>query len=100
MQISWGTKQDTTPDTDLGAVTQDINSQVDVEIFSDTADVNSLYEEALANLRDRKPAQDVNKKSKARTGAEKEQAAKDYYASVRTNVLLAWVLSNVSKQFR
>lgn len=30
------------------------------------------------------------------TTAEKEQAAKEYYAGVRTNVLLAWVLSNVS----
>jgi hypothetical protein len=31
-----------------------------------------------------------------KTDAEKEQVAKDYYASVRTNLLLAWVLSNVS----
>lgn len=36
------------------------------------------------------------KKNRVRTDAEKEQAAKDYYASVRTHVLLAWVLSNVS----
>ncbi|KXN90875.1 Chitin synthase 3 [Leucoagaricus sp. SymC.cos] len=92
--ISWGTKQDTTPDTDLGTVTQDINSQVDVELFSDSADMNELYEEALTNLRDRKPVQGTNKKNRVRSDAEKEQAAKDYYASVRTNVLLAWVLSN------
>lgn len=26
---------------------------------------------------------------------EKEEATRDYYAGVRTNVLLAWVLSNV-----
>jgi len=28
------------------------------------------------------------------SNAEKEQVAKDYYANVRTNVLLSWVLSN------
>ncbi|EKM80571.1 hypothetical protein AGABI1DRAFT_70953 [Agaricus bisporus var. burnettii JB137-S8] len=92
--ISWGTKEDNTPDTDLGAVTQDINYQVDVELFSDTADVNSVYEEALTNLRDRKPVPGADRKHRMKTDAEKEQAAKDYYASVRTNLLLAWVLSN------
>ncbi len=73
-----------------------MNSQVGVELFSNTADINSLYEEALANLRDRVPVQSANKKNRVQMDAEKEQAAKDYYASVRTNVLLAWVLSNVS----
>jgi chitin synthase len=67
-----------------------------VELFSDTADVNSVYEEALTNLRDRKPVPGADKKHRMKTDAEKEQVAKDYYASVRTNVLLAWVLSNVS----
>jgi len=73
-----------------------MDSQVGVEVFSDIADINSLYEEALANLRDRVPVQSADQKNRARMDAEKEQAAKDYYASVRTNVLLAWVLSNVS----
>lgn len=63
---------------------------------TDAADVNSIYEEALENLKNRKPL------LKATAGgpsiAEKEQLAKDYYANVRTNVLLAWVLSNVSRQ--
>ncbi|KAI0769728.1 chitin synthase-domain-containing protein [Trametes elegans] len=89
--ISWGTKQDHEVNTDLGAVIQNSNSQVDLEVPTDAADVNSLYEEALDNLKNRKPL------AKASTGpstAEKEQLAKDYYANVRTNVLLAWVLSN------
>lgn len=95
LQISWGTKQDSTPETDLGAVIQDSHSQVDVEMLTEPADINSIYEESLANLRDRRPVDDG--KSKAPPSiAEKEQAAKEYYASVRTNVLLAWVLSNVS----
>ncbi|KAF5380437.1 hypothetical protein D9615_004664 [Tricholomella constricta] len=91
--ISWGTKQDNVIETDLGAVIQDSHSQVDVEMLTEAADVNSIYEEALTNLRTRKPAVPKGTGS-APTIAEKEQAAKDYYANVRTNVLLTWVLSN------
>jgi chitin synthase len=68
---------------------------VDVEMLTEAADVNSIYEESLSNLRDRVPID--NPKGKGLPSiAEKEQAAKDYYANVRTNVLLTWVLSNVS----
>ncbi|KAF8160662.1 chitin synthase-domain-containing protein [Crassisporium funariophilum] len=91
--ISWGTKQDSTPDSDLGAVVQDSHSQVDVEMLTEAADVNSIYEESLSNLRDRVPV-DNGKGKGLPSIAEKEMAAKDYYANVRTNVLLAWVLSN------
>ncbi|EDR11492.1 glycosyltransferase family 2 protein, partial [Laccaria bicolor S238N-H82] len=91
--ISWGTKQDSTPERDLGAVIQDSHSQVDVEMLTEAADVNSIYEEALMNLRDRVPVEKTQGKGLP-TLAEKEANAKDYYANVRTNVLLAWVLSN------
>ncbi|KAJ7188329.1 glycosyltransferase family 2 protein [Mycena filopes] len=73
--ISWGTKQDSIVETDLGAVVQDIHAQVDVEMATDKADMNNIYEEALSNLKNRKPA------FLAKFGHE-------------TNVLLAWVLSN------
>ena len=97
-QISWGTKQDSTPSSDLGAVIQDSHSHVDVEMLTEAADVNSIYEESLSNLRDRVPID--NPKGKGLPSvAEREQAAKDYYANVRTNLLLTWVLSNVSHQF-
>ncbi|KAF9464954.1 hypothetical protein BDZ94DRAFT_424490 [Collybia nuda] len=45
------------------------------------------------NLKTRKP---VTQPSQAAEMSilEREQIAKDYYASVRTNVLLTWVLSN------
>ncbi|KAH8107991.1 chitin synthase-domain-containing protein [Cristinia sonorae] len=89
--ISWGTKQDTIIETDLGAVIQNSNSQVDVEVLADAADVNAMYEDSLLNLKDRKP---VVKNTIPHSVAEKEQMAKEYYASVRTNVLLAWILSN------
>ncbi|TCD70328.1 hypothetical protein EIP91_003957 [Steccherinum ochraceum] len=108
--ISWGTKQDTIVETDLGAVIQNSNSQVDVEVLADAADVNAMYEDSVMNLKDRKP---VVKSSAPQSLAEREQMAKEYYASVRTNVrshlpthkfyadtslltkvLLSWVLSN------
>ncbi|KAJ3733608.1 glycosyltransferase family 2 protein [Lentinula guzmanii] len=91
--ISWGTKQDSV-EIDLGAVINNGQSQVDVEMLSTAADVNEIYQEAIENLKQRKM-----KKTAAntkRTGgptlsaAEREQAAKDYYA----NVLLLWVISN------
>ena len=56
--------------------------------------MDSIYEESLANLRDRIPVYGNSKKVE-QTIAEKEQAAKLYYSAVKTNVLLAWVLSNV-----
>ncbi len=93
-QISWGTKQDNEVETDLGAVIQNSQSQVDVEILAEPSDVNEMYDETLYNLKTRKP---VMKPNTIPSAVEKEQQAKDYYASVRTNVLLAWVLSNVSQ---
>ena len=67
-------------------------------MLTEAADVDSIYEESLSNLRDRVPI-DNGKGKGLPSIAEKEQAAKDYYANVRTNVLLSWVLSNVSHQF-
>ncbi|KAJ7262233.1 glycosyltransferase family 2 protein [Mycena haematopus] len=96
--ISWGTKQDSIVEVDLGAVVQDIHAQIDVEMATDKADMNNIYEEALSNLKTRKPPFSQNTPM---SNTEKDQAAKDYYANVRTNasfhrlwVLLAWVLSN------
>jgi hypothetical protein len=82
-QISWGTKQDFVVEADLGAVMQDIHAQVDVEMSTDKADMNNIYEEALSNLKNKKPAFSQNV---AMSNSEKDQAAKDYYANVRTNV--------------
>ncbi|KAK7692306.1 hypothetical protein QCA50_003931 [Cerrena zonata] len=90
--ISWGTKQENEVEIDLGAVVQNSDSQVDVEVLADIADVNEIYEESLLNLKDRKPIAKPN--TNKQSEAEREMAAKNYYASVRTNVLLAWVLSN------
>ena len=83
IQISWGTKQDSIIETDLGAVIQNSESQVDVEVLAEAADVNGMYEESLLNLKHRKA---IPPKSNAPGNAEQEQIAKDYYANVRTNV--------------
>lgn len=82
MQISWGTKQDTVVETDLGAAIQNSNSQVDVEVHADSG--NDIYQGALQTLRDRKRVPKAAPTTL--TTAEREQAAMDYYASVRTNV--------------
>lgn len=52
--------------------------------------MDAAYSEALDNLRIRKPIQEF----KAKSLSAEEQERKDYYANVRTNVLLCWVLSN------
>lgn len=98
-KISWGTKGDSTPESDLGAVIQDKHSQVDVEMLAEAADQDSVYEEALMNLKNRVPKDGVVLydekggvvgtkigKKDGMSAVEKETAAKDYYANVRTNV--------------
>ena len=90
-QISWGTKEDMTPDTDLGAVVQDVSKTVEVDMPESEADANAVYEDAIHNLKHRTP---VIRGDGQMSKAEREQAAKEYYAGVRTNVLLAWVVSN------
>jgi chitin synthase len=55
-----------------------------VEVLTEAADVNSMYEEALLNLKNRKTA--FPKQNIAVSNAEKELIARDYYANVRTNV--------------
>ena len=74
-----GNKQGDTVKSDIGAATQDGHSQVDIEVL---VDANKMYEDSIINLKTRKL---VERRARKNT-AEKEQAAKDYYASVKTNV--------------
>jgi hypothetical protein len=53
-------------------------------MLTEAADVNSLYEEALFNVKNKKPL--PAKGNGILSNSEKEQNAKDYYANVRTNV--------------
>ncbi len=69
---------------DLGAVIQDSQSRVDVEMITEEADANALYDEATNNLKYRAPV--IRADANRVLQMDKEQAAKDYYANVRTNV--------------
>jgi chitin synthase len=69
---------------DLGAVIQDSQSRVDVEMITEEADANALYDEATNNLKYRAPV--IRADANRVLTMDKEQAARDYYANVRTNV--------------
>lgn len=53
-------------------------------MYTEDADINGIYEDALLNLKNRKKA--VPKSTAVVSDAERERDAKDYYANVRTNV--------------
>lgn len=110
-----GTKQQDAGSNDLGAVSAAQRTAstnvIEVELTSDSPQEtpDALYDEALKNLRTRKPVE----RSAGDFYTERVAAARDYYANIRTNVspwsekashhtltrlqvLLMWVLSNVS----
>jgi hypothetical protein len=80
---------------DLGAIIQDAQSRVDVEMITEEADANALYDEATHNLKYRTPV--MRAEDNRVLAVEKEQAAKDYYAGVRTNVGIRRHSSYVSR---
>lgn len=88
--LSWGTKGADKVDDDLGSVDGAKNGIVEVELLADQKDVDAAYSDALDHLRVRQP----QAAPAVRTRAQDEQQQKDYYANFRTNVLLAWALSN------
>jgi hypothetical protein len=112
-----GTKQQDAGSNDLGAVSAALRTAstnvIQVELTSDSPQQSpdALYDEALNNLRTRKPVE----RSAGDFHTERVAASRDYYANIRTNVspsskkamrdhgtltllqvLLVWVLSNVS----
>ncbi|KAG8886087.1 hypothetical protein FRB97_007963 [Tulasnella sp. 331] len=95
--ISWGTKDDGTSE-DLGTVKEadassgNSGNMVELEILAEPGDVNMGYMDALNNIKRRKTP--LTPAGKLPTSSEKEQMNRDYYANVRTNVLLTWVLTN------
>ncbi|KAG8968969.1 Chitin synthase, class 1 [Tulasnella sp. 419] len=85
--VSWGTKGDNKISTDLGVVAVKKNTnEVEVAVPTEEKDINAAYEDALAVLQTKPPK--VEQKRDASTKQE------DYYRQFRTNVLLAWTLSN------
>ncbi|KAE8443508.1 Chitin synthase, class 2 [Mollisiaceae sp. DMI_Dod_QoI] len=85
--ISWGTKGDNVIHTDLGAAMgHGKGTTVELEMPSEQLDIDSGYDEALRNLRDRieVPAPVVSE----------AQQQEDYYKSVRTYMVLCWLIAN------
>ena len=87
--FSWGTKNQTTNEVDLGVSKKVGADAVEINLPSAQDDVDSMYDKAIHNIRTLPmivPA--------PQSAAQLTEAKQEYYASVRTNVLLAWVLSN------
>ncbi|KEZ39795.1 Chitin synthase 2 [Scedosporium apiospermum] len=83
--VTWGTKGDNVMKTDLGgAVGQ--GSTVELEMPSEQLDIDSGYDEALRNLRDRLEV--------PQTGISEAQLQEDYYKSVRTYMVVTWMIAN------
>jgi chitin synthase len=86
--VTWGTKGDNVIHTDLGAarVSGKGGTTVELEMPSEQLDIDSGYDEALRNLRDRLEA--------PRDPVSDAQQQEDYYRAVRTYMVVAWMVAN------
>ncbi|KAL3436361.1 chitin synthase A [Aspergillus tetrazonus] len=85
--VTWGTKGDNTINTDLGTARIINGSIVEVEMPSEQLDIDSGYDAALRNLRDRLEVPDP--------GVSESQQQEDYYRAVRTYMVSVWMVANV-----
>lgn len=83
--VTWGTKGDNVVKTDLGGAVGK-GQTVELEMPSEQLDIDSGYDEALRNLRDRVEVPE--------TPVSEAQLQEDYYKSVRTYVVLTWMIGN------
>lgn len=86
--VTWGTKGDNVILTDLGAANQSGKSGnvVELEMPSEQLDIDSGYDTALRNLRDRLEVPSLP--------ISPTQAQEDYYRAVRTYMVAAWMVAN------
>lgn len=85
--VTWGTKGDNVMKTDLGgAVGKGSGSTVELEMPSEQLDIDSGYDEALRNLRDRVEVPEPP--------VSESQLQEDYYKSVRTYMVSFWMIAN------
>ena len=85
--VTWGTKGDNIACTDLGAATGKAGaSTVELDMPSEQLDIDSGYDEALRNLRDRV---EVPKPTLSEA-----QLQEDYYRAVRTYMVVVWMVAN------
>lgn len=84
--ISWGTKGDNIVSTDLGAAKAGKGGTVELEMPSEQLDIDSGYDSALRNLRDRLEVPEVPPSA--------TQLQEDYYRGVRTYMVTIWMFCN------
>ncbi|KAL3475287.1 chitin synthase-domain-containing protein [Aspergillus californicus] len=85
--VTWGTKGDNVLNTDLGAARIINGSIVEVEMPSEQLDIDSGYDAALRNLRDRLEVPEP--------GPSENQLQEDYYRAVRTYMVSIWMVANL-----
>ena len=84
--VTWGTKGDNVIHTDLGAAIGGKGSTVELEMPSEQLDIDSGYDEALRNLRDRLEV--------SKPPVSENQQQEDYYRAVRTYMVVSWMICN------
>ncbi|KAI9865184.1 MAG: Chitin synthase, class 2 [Trichoglossum hirsutum] len=84
--VTWGTKGDNVIHTDLGAAVSGKGNTVELEMPSEQLDIDSGYDEALRNLRDRLEA--------PKELISEAQQQEDYYRAVRTYMVVTWMIAN------
>ena len=85
--VTWGTKGDNVIRKDLGvATTSNKQGTVELEMPSEQLDIDSGYDEALRNLRDRIKV--------SPPPIPPTQQQEDYYRAVRTYVVIVWMMAN------
>ena len=85
--VTWGTKGDNAVNTDLGAARIVNGSVVELEMPSEQLDIDSGYDAALRNLRDRLEVPEPP--------VSESQMQEDYYRAVRTYMVSIWMIANV-----
>ncbi|CAH7688620.1 class II chitin synthase [Phakopsora pachyrhizi] len=87
--VSWGTKGDNKVETDLGVVKaadDGKTGKVDINVPTDEKDINAAYDDACHVLSNKPPPE--------KEGIDVETKMTDSYRNIRTNVVLAWTLTN------
>jgi chitin synthase len=87
--VTWGTKGDNEQKMDLGSavVKKEAGKDVvEIEMPAEQLDIDSGYEEALFNLRERREVPEE--------GPSVVTVTQDYYREIRTRVVLVWMVSN------
>lgn len=84
--VTWGTKGDNVINRDLGTARAIGASAVEVEMPSEQLDIDSGYDDALRNLRDRLEVKTHE--------VSESQMQEDYYRAVRTYMVSIWMTAN------